>query len=66
MPRQFGLFTQRHLGREKLFNPEVSDWPVDDQDHGANWDYLVTICVAFGVVVLAITVGILVWAIGIF
>ena len=55
----------RFHGREKLFNPEGSDWPEDDNDHGANWDYVLTILGSFGLFVLLVTVGMLAWILGI-
>ena len=41
-------FTKRQVReRERLFSPEDTSWPADD-DYGANWDWLIFILCAFG------------------
>lgn len=61
---RFDSFTRRYVGeRERLYNPETSDWPPDDPDHDANWDWLILILLAFGIVGAAGIVLILVSAI---
>jgi len=54
-----------HRSRFDLFNPESPDWPEEDDDHGANWDYVLTILGAFGLFILLVTVGMLAWILGI-
>ena len=58
---RFVDFTKRQVqGRERLFNPETSDWPTDD-DSGANWDYFMACVYGFAAAISLMVLGVFTW-----